>query len=36
MDLPKILLTGFFFCFFFIFLDFLDMWKGGNEKREKT
>ena len=36
IDLLQILLTGLFFCFFLVFLDFLDICKGGNEKREKT
>ena len=35
MHLPKILPTGLFFLFFFVFPEFLDIWKAGNGKKGK-
>ena len=36
MDLPKILLPGLVFLFFWVFLEFLDSWGLGQQKpREK-
>ena len=35
MDLPKILLTGLFFLFFFVFPEFLGIWKAENGKKGK-
>ena len=36
MDLPKILLTGLFFLFFFVFLEFLDSWAWDSKNLEKN